>query len=190
MTPVEAVRLKAADRSTITRETDKSNGSTAIWKLGHENISGLAVRKNTTLLTNGVDYTLDAVNGLVSIPGVVVNDELDFTFYWSVFSDDEIQYFIDEAGGNVTIATASLLLAWAADAARLAKRQTLSGGGGLGQVVVDTSVAAKELRATAKALIENEQEIAEAIPAEGLTEVPWTEANYRRMVDQDIIRNN
>jgi hypothetical protein len=191
LTAVEAVRLKSADRSDLTRETSKGDGSNLYWKLQHTNISGLQVRKDGLALTEGLDYTEDLVNGVVTFTVIpAVNTDLDFTYYWSIYSDTEIQYFLDEAGGDTTIATAHLLLAWAADAARLAKRQTLSGGGGLGQVVIDTSVAAKELRETAKALINIEKDLGESIPAEGWTQVPWTEAIWFRELDQDVIRDN
>lgn len=191
LTAIEAVRLKASDKSAITRDTARGNGTDTYFRLAHSPLTGLEVRKNGTLLTITTDYTVDLVNGVVTFVSTpVVNDNLEFIYYWSIFSDDEVQYFIDEAGGDVTIATARLLLAWAADAAKLAKRQTLSGGGGLGQVIVDTSVAAKELRATAAALIGTEKELGESIPAEGLTEVPWTEPMYRRQVDQHFVRES
>lgn len=194
MTPIDAVRLKSSDRSLITREKTIGTGEDAYFKLQHTNLLTLPaplVTRNSVALTEGVDYTIDYAQGLVSftvtpVQGVV----LEFTYYWSVFSDVEVQYFLDDAGANVTIATAMLLLAWAADAARLAKRQTLSGGGGLGQTVIDTSVAAKELRATAKALIDTQADLGESIPAEGFTEVPWTEQVYHRQVDQHLIRES
>jgi hypothetical protein len=194
LTDVEAVRLKASDKSVIEREKVVTSGEDQYYKLSNTNILASpapSITLDGVPQTEGVDYTIDYAQGVVSWVAVLtVNRSLEFTYYWSVFSDTEIQYFLDEAGGNVTIATAKLLLAWAADAARLAKRQTLSGGGGLGQVVIDTSVAAKELRATAKALIDTEADLGESIPAEGLTEIPWTEQVYHRQVDQHFIRES
>jgi len=194
VTSIEAVRLKTSDKSVITREKAKGNGVDKFFKLKNSTIlasPAIEVRSNSTLLTVVVDYTVDIINGVVTFTVVpLVNVELEFTYYWSVFSDDEIQFFIDEDGGNTTVAAAHVLLAWAADAAKVAKRQTLSGGGGLGQTVIDTSVVAKELRATAKALIDTEQDLGESIPAEGLTEIPWTEQMYKRQVDQHTIRNS
>lgn len=194
MTPIEAVRLKSSDKSVVTREKVKTSGEDQYFKLKNSNIFAIpapSITLDGVVKIEGVDYTIDYNQGIVSWATMpAVNGVIEFTYYWSVFSDTEIQYFLDESGGNITIATARLLLAWAADAARLAKRQTLSGGGGLGQVVIDTSVAAKELRATAKALIDTEADLGESIPAEGLTEIPWTEQVYERQVAQHFIRES
>lgn len=194
LTPIEAVRLKSSDKSLITREKTTGTGEDQYIKLKNNHILALpapSVMKNGVNLTETADYTIDHEQGIVffvALPNQ--GDLLEFTYYWSIFSDAEVQYFLDDAGANVTVATAKLLLAWAADSSRLARRQTLSGGGGLGQTVIDTSVAAKELRATAKALIDTEKDLGESIPAEGLTEIPWTEAIYKRQVDQHLIREN
>jgi hypothetical protein len=55
-------------------------------------------------------------------------------------------------------------------------------------------VAAKELRATAQALLDYELEYGEEagsqIPAEGLTEVPWTEQSHQDIAYQRFIREN
>jgi hypothetical protein len=194
MTPIEAVRLKSSDRSTITREKTVGTGDDQFIKLKNTNIftsPAPIISRNGVNLIEGADYTINYEQGIVAFSApMTVGITYEFTYYWSIFSDVEVQYFLDDSGSNVTIATAMLLLAWAADAARLAKRQTLSGGGGLGQTVIDTSVAAKELRATAKALIDTQADLGESIPAEGFTEIPWTEGVYRRQVDQHIIRES
>jgi hypothetical protein len=194
LSAIEAVRLKSADKSVITREQTKGTGDDRFFKMKNTTIMTSPVpeiRQNNVLLTEGADYTINYAQGVIQFPAnPVVGVDLEFTYYWSIFSDDEIEYFLNAAGSDTTIATAYLLLAWAADAARLAKRQTLSGGGGLGQQVIDTSVAAKELRATAKALIDTAADLGEAVPAEGFTQVPWTEAIYKREVDQHLIRDN
>lgn len=192
MDDISTVRLKTSDKSTITREVSKGDGTSAYWKMGHAPIISspdIEVRIDGILQVGG--YTVDHDNGVVVFSSPpTVNSEMDFQYYWAVFSDEEIQAFIDEAGGNLTVASARALLAMAADAAKIAKRYTLSGGGGLGQVVNDTSVAAKELRATARELITMEAELGESIPAEGLTEIPWTEFDYQEAVSQHIIRNS
>lgn len=193
-TQIEAVRLKTSDKSLLTREKTKGTGEDKFFKVKQSNILAVPapyVTLGGVQVTEGVDYTVDYAQGVFTFtvnPAQGVT--LEFTYYWSIFSDDEVNYFLSEAGSNVTIAAAYLLLAWAADASRLAKRQTLSGGGGLGQQVIDTSVAAKELRATAKALIDTQADLANGFPAEGYTEVPWTEQLYRRAIDQHLIRDN
>ena len=192
MTDIEIVRLKISDKSVITRETATGNAVDKHFKLENAPVVLLPapeVRVDNVLLVEGVDYTVNYTQGVISLTAIPALDaDIEFTYYWSIFTDDEIQVFLDEAGGSTVIASSSALLAWAASAAKLAKRQTLSGGGGLGQVVVDTSVAAKELRATAKALVDAEVEIAGNTPAEGLTEIPWTEAMYKRQLGQRFIR--
>ena len=122
------------------------------------------------------------------------NDVLIFQYYASVWTDVEIEDFLSQYGSNINITSAHILFAWAADAAKLAKRETLSGGGGVGAVTRDTSVAARELRNTAKAIMDWEVEYGESlgsqIPAEGLTEVPWTEAAHYISNEQSIIRDS
>jgi len=193
MNDIEAVRLKTSDKSIITREKGVGNGVDKYFKLKSSNLLATPapeVRANQVLLTVGAQYTVDLINGIVAFTSIPAQSvELEFTYYWSVFSDAEIQYFLDQDGSS-TIAAAHILLAWAADAAKVAKRQTLSGGGGLGQTVVDTSVIARELRATAQAMIQTEKDLGESIPAEGLTEVPWTESSFRDQVEQHYVRNN
>jgi len=190
---IDVVRLKSSDKSTITREVTRGDGVASFFKLNHAPIISSVppeVRVDSNLKTVGADYTVDYSNGIITfIVSPAMNTTIDFVYYWSIFGDEEVQYFIDEAGGNLTVAAARLLLANAADAAKLAKRQTLSGGGGSGSATTDTSVVARELRATADALIKMEKELGESIPAEGITEVPWTEANYGKQVEQHMIRN-
>lgn len=192
LSDIEAVRLKSSDKSIITREEAVGDGDATHFKLGHQSIlssPNIEVRKNGAVISTG--FTVNYVNGIVDFTAApLVTDELEFTYYWSIFTDAEVQYFIDEAGNNITIATARLLLAIAADASKVAQRQSLAGGGGLGAVTLDTSVTARELRNTAAALVQMEGQISETVPAEGLTELAWTEFQYRQGVEQDLIRNN
>jgi len=192
LTDIEAVRLKSSDKSLITREETVGTGSDLYYKLGHAPVlasPALEVRFNGVVQNTG--YTVDLTNGIVTFtaaPGI--NVEVEFTYYWSIFSDDEIQYFIDAAGGDVTTATAQVLLAIAADASKVAKRQSMAGGGGLGAVTIDTSVAARELRNTAQALIDTARQVDNTTPAEGITEPLWTEFSYQESIDQSLIRNS
>lgn len=197
MNDIDAVRLKTSDRSAITREEAKGDDVTRYFKLGHNRIittPDIEVRINDVLQGGG--YTVDYENGIVifTVPpagqtGTTEADLISFVYYWSIFSDAEVQYFLDDSGGNVTIASAKLLLATAADASKVAQRQSMAGGGGLGSVTLDTSVTSRELRATAQALVSMEGDIGTSIPAEGLTEPNWTEQVYQQSVGQRIIRH-
>lgn len=194
LTDIEIVRLRSSDKSIITRESATGDGQAKYYKLAHAPIlstPALEVRLNNVLQTLTTHYTVDLVQGIVTFISVpAVNDEIEFTYYWSIFTDAEVQYFLDDAGSNTTIATAKLLLAIAADASKVAQRQSLAGGGGLGAVTLDTSVTARELRNTAKALIEMEADIGTSIPAEGITEPVWTEAGYRELLEQHVVRES
>lgn len=172
LTDIEAVRLKAADRSTITKEQAVGDGEAYAYKLGHNSILSvpdIEIRLNNVIQVAG--FVVDYTNGVVTFTTApALGVQIEFTYYWSIYTDDQIQYFLDDSTGNVTVASAKVLLAIAADAAKIAQRQSLAGGGGLGAVTIDTSVAARELRAAAKALIDMEAQISETAPAEGLTD--------------------
>lgn len=194
-TTVERVRQKISDKLTIERENAVGDGVSKFFKLGNAPIAtepeiSVWINDNSTSA-----FTLNADDGVVEFTAAPSeNDEIVFQYYWSIFSDEEIQDFLDQYNQNVNISAAHLLMALASDAAKIAKRETLIGGGGVGQVTRDTSVAAKELRASAKALIDWEIEYGadngNQTPAEGLTEVPWTEAAWKGIFNQDIIRND
>lgn len=194
LTVLQQLRLAISDKPIITRETSRGDGLAKYFRLGN---SGLQtnpppeVRIDGALKTETSDYTVNYEQGIITFVGTpAINTNIDFIYYWTIFTDEELQFFLDDAGGNRVIAAANALMAWAADAAKIAKRQTMSGGGGLGQVVMDTSVTAKELRSTAQALIQMERDQGEAIPAEGLTEVAWDEFNYRKIIDQEFVRES
>lgn len=193
-TDTDTVRRRTGIRARLEREITTADGDAIHFKLQNDPIDAspaIEVRVNGTLKTVTTDYTVDTTNGVVTfVTAPTINYPVEFTYYWSLYTDAEIDAFISDAGGNTTVAAAYLLLALAADAARLAKRETLIGGGGIGQATVDTSVAAKELRATAKALLDTEAEVGNTVPAEGVTAPPWTEANFREQEWQSIIRNS
>lgn len=153
------------------------------------------------VLVNGVEqdltthYTLDATNGVVDfVSAPVANSALVFTYYSQYWTDAQVEDFLLRYGNNVNITAAQMLIVRAAELALSAKRETKSGGGGLGAHTIDTSVAVKELRATAAALMDWEREYGDttgvAIPAEGLTEIPWTEAAHGEIANQRWVREN
>lgn len=194
LTLIQQVRLAISDKPILTRETSRGDGLAKYFRLGNSGIQlspAPEVRIDGLIKSETGDYTVNYDQGVVTFvtpPGI--NTTIDFIYYWSIFTDEELQFFLDDAGGNRVIASANALMAWAADAAKIAKRQTMSGGGGLGQVVMDTAVTAKELRSTAAAIIQMEKDLVESVPAEGITEVAWNEFNYQKIVDQSIVRES
>lgn len=191
----DAVRLRISDKSLLTREVADGMGSNKIYRVQHApvvNNPPMQIWVNNVAQVLTTDYTLDEANGVVTfVVTPPAGQEIIFQYYWSVWSDVDLDYFVANASDNVLLASANVLLAWAADAAKIAKRETLQGGPGLGLVTRDTSVAARELREMAKMYLDlyNRQD-PEGLdaPADGITEVPWTEQTYNRMLDQEIIR--
>lgn len=198
LSTIERVRRKTGDRPSLRRESNKADGIAQHYKLKMEPVQTSPppdVWKNDILQTEGADYTVNYEQGIIDFTAVpATNASLVFQYYSVVYTDVDIQDFLDQYSDNPNITAAHILLAWAADIAKLAKRETLQGGGGLGAVTRDTSVAAKELRATAKALLDYEIEygttLGTQVPAEGLTEVAWTEQVHQDIIDQKFIRNN
>ena len=191
MTDIEIVRLKTSDKSNLQREKFVGDGYRTNYVLKFQNIlasPAMRVFINNTLTS---DYTIDLINGLLifnNAPVVGANIEVDY--FCATYSDAEIQVFLDEAGGNTDLAAVRNLLSWAASQARLAMRETLSGGAGVGQVTRDTSVVAKELREAAKALKElyDTGQTSADYQSEGLTEVAWNDFSLRTIAEQAIIR--
>jgi hypothetical protein len=198
LTDIERVRRKIADKLQLRRERFDADGVSDHFKMKFEPISQLPAPEiwiNGAQQTEGTDYSVDYEFGIVVFANApTVNQKLIFQYYASVWTDEEIQDFLDQYSSNLNITSAHMLFAWAADAAKLAKRETLSGGGGVGAVTRDTSVAARELRNTAKALMDWEVEYGESlgtqVPADGLTEIPWTEAAHYATNEQRIIRDS
>jgi hypothetical protein len=194
LTDIQAVRVRIADKPRITREVAQALGDSLYFKLGHEPITASPapeVRKNDIILVENTGYVVDYSNAIITLASLpVVNDEFEFIYYWSIFTDDEIQYFLDDSAGSTNIAASKALLAIAADAAKIAQRTSMAGGGGLGAVSLDTSVAARELRALATLLVTQEQDIANNTPYDQLTEVVWNDQSLIDGLDQHLIRES
>jgi hypothetical protein len=194
LTDIEAVRLKTGDKSLITREGSRGDGVTQAFKLSHGSIlttPAAQVWIDGTLKADGVDYTIDEAYGVVAFTTAPAEDvEITFQYYWAVFTDTEVQHFLTEAGDNVTFASSKLLYALAADAAKVAMRETLAGGGAFGSTTRDTSLTAQELRETARALKQmyDEEEGGSTFPVQEVTEVAWTEHSYNSLLNQETIR--
>lgn len=198
LTSIERVRRKIADRPELHRERVDADGVSDRFKLQFEPVQSTPIPEvwvDGAIQVENTDYTVDYENGIVTFAvSPTENQKLVFQYYSVIWTDTDIADFLEQYSDVSNVAAAHVLLAWAADAARLAKRETKSGGGGLGSHTVDTSVAAKELRATAAALMDWEiqygDSIGSQVAAEGLTEIPWTESAHRDIDDQAYIRDN
>ena len=194
----DRVRSKISDRPQLRRERFTADGESDHFKLVLSPVQASPAPEvwlDGTLQVENTDYTVNYEYGIILFAAApAVNQLLIVQYYASVWTDEEIDDYLLQYSDNVNIASAHLLLAWSADAAKLAKRETLSGGGGVGAVTTDTSVAARELRNTANALLEWETEygtdIGTAVPAEGITQIPWTESAARDIEYQRFLRDS
>lgn len=192
LTDIAAVRLNTADKARIKREAWTGDGDTTALQLDLSPVMASPaprVWSNNVQLALTTDYTLDLDNGIVTfVLTPTVNDEIVVEYYASVFSDIEIDHFLSVGGGNVWLASAYLLLAMAVDAARIARRETLSGGGGFGTTTIDTSVRARELREQAKGYVNlYEKTAGDLTSAEGITQIAWTDAMGARWTADQLL---
>lgn len=192
MSDIDSVRLKVADRPTLRRDEWEADGVMADLRLGYAPLletPAPRVWKDNSLQTETTHYTIDYSNGVVSIVSLPAAGAKFVFEYTSVFySDDEVQDFLDQASGNVTLASAYLLFSWAADAARLARKESLAGGSGYGSVSITTDMRSRELRESAKAYLDTYNKLEGAgAPVEMLTEVAWTEEGAKQMIRNNLL---
>jgi hypothetical protein len=197
LTPIEQVRLKTSDQPVFIREDQLSgNGVDTYFKLiNSELIPALPpVVYVNGVVTPAVNYAVNYSVGSITFVAPPGNDvPLIFEYWTTVYTDEEVEQFLTEAGGNTDYAAAKNLFAWAANASKLAKKETLAGGGGRGEVILDLSVTAEQLRKSAQSYLNNYKETAtddQFGPADGITEIPWTEQMLDRILEQEIVRNS
>lgn len=191
LTATQAVRLKASDKSALFQEPLEGDGLKTSFTLANRPVMGTpAPQVYLAGVLQVLGYTIDLDNGILNFTvAPASNADVTVLYYWAVFTDEEIQYFLSDSFSNVTLASAKVLLAIASDAAKIAKRQTFFGTHG--RDTIDTSVASKELRDTAKALFDEYNLFyGTHFPFDQLTEVPWTDATFERMFDQHLIRES
>jgi hypothetical protein len=191
MEPIEIVRSKTGDKPKLLREVATGDSASTIFRVQYSPV--LEDPVPFVWVSGAITaVTIDYEDGIFTFPVAPASDaEIIFQYHAVAYTDEEIQQFLAEGYGSTDLGAAKMLLAWAANAAKLAMRETLVGGGGTGSVTRDTSLTAQELRATAAALIDLYNKTGgTAFPVESITEVPWTEQVYNRQVDQDVIRNN
>lgn len=191
---IDIVRLNVSDKSTLKREKFVGDGTRTNFALEKQNIlASPAARVFLANVYQTSGYTLDPVTGvLIFSIAPVAGLSIDVDYFFGVYSDAEIQTFLDQTLGNTDMASARLLLSWSASQARLAMRETLSGGAGMGQTTRDTSVVAKELREAAKTFMDIADSAATAgdgYQVDGVTEPIWNDFSMREALEQDIIRD-
>lgn len=194
LTDIEAIRLKSSDQPVLHREAATGDGETVGFRMEASPVltsPGLRVWLNDVLLTETTDYTIDAVNGIITFVSIPAsNDDLVFEYTSVVFTDDEVQRFLDDASGSTTLGTALMLMAWATRASVAARKESLTQGGPLGAVTIDSSVRSKELRASAQAYFTQYQTMeGTGYSIDGLTEIAWTEQMGHRIVRNRVIES-
>lgn len=194
LTDTDALRLMAADKPVRHQNLAQGDGVSAAFQLEVYPIEAspaIRVWVNNTLQTVTTHYTVDVAEGIVTfVTAPALGEELRFEYSATVYSDEEVEHFLSLAGDSVTLGAVYMLLSWSADASRLAKKESLSGGGGLGAVTLDTSVRAREMRLTAEAFYKQwERDEGGSVPYEVITEIAWTPMQAQSMVAEQFLRD-
>lgn len=194
LTDIQTVRLKTGDRNVFQRQEEQGDGTTTLFLLSAHPILGTPVARVSvagSIKTPVTDYTLDLSTGeLVFTVAPTSGAAIQIDYTSVVFSDEEIQAFLDAASGGAFLASAYLLMAWAVDAARLSMKETRDGGSGFGRVTMDTSVRAREMRLNAAAYLDlHNKTVGLEVAADGFTEVPWTEMQEQRYLVTHAVRD-
>lgn len=190
MTDIATVRRYTGDRATLHRQQFSGNTDQTIFSLDAVGIAASPAPRvwvDDTLKVETTDYTIDLDNGILTFgTAPTVNADILVEYTSAAFTDEEITAFLEDAGGNTTLASAYLLWVWAAIAAQSSVKETRSGGAGFGLVTVDTSVRSRELRLSAQALYDRYALTAgAAVAADSWTEFAWTqqiEPRYAAMI--------
>lgn len=192
LTPIETLRLTIGDKPRLQREAFDGDGVTTEYRLKFAPVQVLPapqVWKDGTLLTEVTDYLIEYELGLIAMTiAPAANAELIIQYMSVVWSDEEMQEYLDAADGVNLLAGHNMLYAWAARLAVEAIKESRSGGGGMGAVTIDTSVRAREMRATADALLRQyEKYESSGLVGEGITEVAWTGQMYDRVAWNEFL---
>jgi hypothetical protein len=195
LTDLQKLRLRIADQAAFHREekAQEETGNT-FFRLDYSNVVASpapVVRLNGALQTVTTDYTIDlSSGGITFVTAPDLGDVITIEYTATTFTDEELEFFLAEAGDSITLAAANTLLAWAALMAQQARKESLSGGGGMGSMSITTDARARELRETAKAYYTQYQtEEGSGLPVEYITEVAWTEHMEHRMLENSFLDN-
>ena len=118
MTNLELVRKKLADEYKFASDTNIGDGGTSIFKLAHSNIQDETYTIYVDL-SESDNYEIDLERGLITF-NTPPADEKNITaqYYFSAFSDDEIEYFLEENENDINETLIDLIEILLIDSAR------------------------------------------------------------------------
>jgi len=124
MATIEELRLKILDRpqAVIGESVGTGDGSTKAYKLRNSPVmgDGVTVYVGGVELTEGDDYTLEYATGkLVFAEAPSEGDSIAADYGFAAFSDEDLQGFLDGAGGNLALAAGEALTSLIADRNRM-----------------------------------------------------------------------
>jgi hypothetical protein len=124
MATVDELRLKILDRPQVVigERVGTGDGSRMVYRISHAPImsGSVTILVGGEKQTEGENYTLDYSNGKLSFSLAPSGTEpivADYEF--AAFSDDELQEFLDKAGGNLALAAGEALTSLMADRNRM-----------------------------------------------------------------------
>ena len=124
MATIEQLRLKILDRpqALLGEKVGFGDSSKTTFKLRLTQVvvDSLTLYVVGAEVTEGVDFTIDCMTGVITFDtapddGDAIVADYEFTAY----SDDDLQEFLDEAGGNLALAAGNALTSLLADRNRL-----------------------------------------------------------------------
>jgi hypothetical protein len=124
MATIDELRLKILDRPQIVLDerVGVGDGSATVFKVAHAPVMAgtVNVRVAGDVLTEGTDFTLDYASGKLTVADARAETDIIVASYdFAAFSDNELQAFINNAGGNLALAAGDALTSLVTDRSRL-----------------------------------------------------------------------
>jgi len=124
MATVDELRLKILDRPQLVVGERVGTGDDArmVFKIRHTPImsGSVSIFVGGTLQTEGEHYTLDYSSGKLTFSvAPSASDPIIADYEFAAFSDDELQEFLNRAGGNLALASGEALTSLIADRNRM-----------------------------------------------------------------------
>ncbi|MCX6646200.1 MAG: DUF2460 domain-containing protein [bacterium] len=148
MATIEQLRLKILDKPQVIlgENVGVGDGSTTAWKLRLVPVmeGTVTVYAAGEELTEDEDYSLDYETGVITFETAPdEGDSIAADYSFAAFSDDDLQGFLDEAGGNLALAAGNALMSLLADRTRMVSWSKGEGKIDYGQLRKDISDTAK-----------------------------------------------